>query len=115
MRISTAGLRYVGLYNFYRDQVVQILRNNPTIRTHAGNTINSFMPGVRKYLFNDVNGYDFVLTSTRIANLQALVNEIKATATPGLQSDLDQFMGVIRQQQDQPVTTAVKNILAPSP
>ncbi len=108
---STEGLRFISLYAHHTPQVLQILSDHPALRTHAGNTINDFMPGLRKYLFNDTNGTDFVLTSTRIADLQSLINEIKAYATPGLRADLDHFMQVVGGQQDRAFSVAADNIL----
>jgi hypothetical protein len=108
---SAEGLRFIALYAHHGSQVVRILRDHPAIRAHAGNTINDFMPGVRKFLYNDAKGNDFTLSSIRVANLQALVNEIKAYATPGLQADLDHFMLVVVQQQNQPFSVAAENIL----
>ena len=111
MFLTPRGLHLVGVYYHHNEEVKAILQANPSLRTLLGDTINDFMPAVRTFLYNDINGQDFVLDSDRIVQLQALVDGLKTHAAPGLSQDLDSFMLDVNMQENKKMSEAVLGTL----
>jgi len=88
-----------------------ILRENPSLGILAGSTGNDFMPAMRSFLYNDVNGDDFVLNATGIGQIQAVVDGIKSHASPALSQDLDALMVDVNAQANKRMSEAITSML----
>lgn len=111
MFLSSVGVDLVTMYYHHGTEAKAILQENPSLRALVGTRINDFMPGVRTYLYNDVNGEDFVLDTSRIAQIREVVDGIKAHASPELEQDLDRVMATVNAQSGKTIRTAISNVL----
>jgi len=108
--LTANGRMLVSLYYFHSYEMMGIIRGDPTVRTLVANTVNDFMPAVRSYLYNDINGTDFILTDDKLSELQAVADALKANGSAGLRSDLDQFMTAARAQRNKKMSDAIRGL-----
>jgi hypothetical protein len=98
-RLTANGQQYLSLWDTHRMEVIAIFAAHPEVGALVGSRVNDFMPGLRTWLYNDVNGSNFTLDATRIAQIEEVVNAVKQYGSATLQADLDSFKVAIRLEQ----------------
>lgn len=112
MVLSARGLDYIAKYYQYNEEFSPMVQADPALAIQARNAISTHLPGLKSYLFNDVNGANYFITSDHLAEIQALIDGIKgAGASPQFAAELDSFKVKLDAQEGQKFNTAVTAIL----
>lgn len=111
MKLTSNGRRYLSFWSTHRMEVIAIFDAHPDVGALAGSRVNDFMPGLRTWLYKDVNGSNFTLDAARIAQIEEVVNAIKRYGSATLQADLDTCMVAIRLEQGKTVKAGLAHLL----
>lgn len=115
MRLTANGQQYLSLWDTHRMEVIAIFDAHPEVGALVGSRVNDFMPGLRTWLYNDVNGSNFTLDATRVAQIEEVVDAIKQYGSATLQADLDSFKVAIRLEQGKSMKAGLAHFVGFTP